>query len=861
MRKLLAVILFLILVSTSYAQEPHKVYLPIIMRLKEDIKNSWQIVKPISTVNSVLNPSAELTGNFAAVGSATITRVTTYQKYGLNSYRVQTTATNTGLSLTTGTLTNATHWMTARIRGRLPRELRFSIGPDSKKAILLEKIDDAWALYGALFGASESNGRTAASITQFGTGSGDFYVDGIQVEAQPDWTTYVDGTQEGCAWDGVDHASTSSRSGESSAGGIPQDLYQEYKFFVTKIVGAGASTQELNVDSYALLPGGEMNSLKVQSRQFTLIGKFITDTELELHDNRQELIKLLKTSTPDQPLRLRFNNARVEKEISVFYQGGLEGDLAAFYGSFESIEDNQWGETKEFVEKAAIQFLAPDPYWYEVGESAASLNNASSNDLYTEPDTIDTATFRLVAGRLRSTGQWDALGPPNVAGTYFAVNAIAEDATYVYIGGNFQNFDNIANADYIIRYNKQTGVYSALSTGMDGPVNTLAIGPNGILYAGGSFTSAGGVANTLRIASWDGVTWAALGTGANNVVRALVVGQNGLLFAGGSFTTIGGVAANRIASWDGIIWTALSTGMNQPVFALTIAVDGILYAGGSFTTVGGVATNYITSWNGSAFSSLGSGMNNTVTSLAANPSGILYAGGIFTSAGGNAAARVASWNGTAWLALGSGADDEVQALAIGQDAMLYAGGQFTTAGGINLADRVARWNGYSWAHLDLDLPGSPIVTAILASKYVDPVIKQKYNLFLGFDTTGTGYFGGKFTVTNSGNVPAFPLIIYFRSGGTFAIVETLKNERTGKELLFDYSLLSGETLGIDLTPTNKTIISSFFGPSLRAILANSDFGSWALLPGDNDVTTFVSVSGGPTLTAYLLWRDTYDSWD
>jgi len=864
MRKLLAVILFLILVGTSYAQEPHKVYLPIIMgRLKEDIKNSWQIVKPIATTNYVLNPSAETTGNFAAVGSATITRVATYQKYGLNSYRVQTFVTNTGLSLTTGTLTNATHWFTFRVRGRLPRELRLSIGPDSKKAIFIEKIDDAWDLYGALFGAAESNGRTSASITQFGTGSGDFYVDGIQVEPQPDWTTYVDGTQDGCAWDGADHASTSSRSGESSAGGIPQDLYQEYRFFVTKIVGAGASTQELNVDSYALLPGGEMNSLKVQPRQFTLIGKFITDTEMELHDNRQELIKLLLTSRFDQPLRLRNNSARVQKEIGVFYQGGLEGDLAAFYENLEPIEDNQWGEVKSYVEKAAIQFLAPDPYWYEVGESAASLDNASSNVLYTEPDTIDSATFRLVAGRLRSTGQWDALGPPNAAGTYFAVNAIAEDATYVYIGGNFLNFDNIANADYIVRYNKQTGVYSAMSTGMDGVVFALVVGPNGVLYAGGSFVTAGGVA-ALRVASWDGTTWADLGGGVNNTVRALAIGQDGLLFAGGSFTFVNGVAtaANRVASWNGVIWTALSTGTSGTVFALTIGtIDGLLYVGGSFVTAGGITVNNVASWNGSAFSALSSGTSAVVSSLASSPSGILYAGGTFTTASGGSALRVASWNGTVWLPLGSGANDEVQSLAVGQDTMLYAGGQFATAGGITLADRVARWNGYSWAHLDLDLPGLPIVTAILASKYVDPVIKQKYDLFLGFDTTGTGYFAGKFTVTNDGNVPAFPLIVYFRSGGTFAIVETLKNERTGKELLFDYRLLSTETLAIDLIPTNKTIISSFFGSRLDAILANSDFGSWQLLPGDNDVTTFVAVSGGPVLTAYMLWRDTYDSWD
>src|SRR3990170_1322414 len=195
------------------------------MRLQEEIKNSWQIVKPQETTNLVLNPSAETTGNFAAIGSATITQSTTYQKYGLYSYRVQTTTTNTGLSLTLSTLANSPHWMTARIRGPLPRELRFSIGPSSQKVVFIEKIDDDWALYGALFGQRESNGAVLARITQFGTGSNDFYVDGIQVEVS-ELSTYCDGTQEGCEWNGPEHASTSSRSEQSLAGGTPEDLYQ-----------------------------------------------------------------------------------------------------------------------------------------------------------------------------------------------------------------------------------------------------------------------------------------------------------------------------------------------------------------------------------------------------------------------------------------------------------------------------------------------------------------------------------------------------------------------------------------------------------------------------------------------------------
>lgn len=812
--------------------------------MRQEIKNNWQIVKPVSTTNYILNPSAETTGNFAAIGSATITRSATYQKYGLNSYRVQTTATGTGLSLTLSALTNSEHWMTARIRGQLPKELRFSIGNNTKKAVFLEKIDDYWDLYGVLFYARESNAAVLARITQFGAGSADFYVDGIQVEPLGDWTTYVDGTQDGCEWNGAEHASTSSRSGEYIGGGTPQDLYQEYKFFVTKIIGAGASTQTLNTDSYALLPGGELNSIKTESRQFTLIGKFITDTEMELHDARQDLIEVLKLATPSQPLKLRFNGSRVQKEISVFYQGGLEGDLAAFYDNLEPIEDNQWGEVSQYIEKASIQFQAPDPYWYEVGESATTL------------DTNDSATFRVVAAKLKSTNQWSALGPPSASGTYTAVYTLAEDATYLYIGGDFLNFDNIANADYIVRYNKQTGAYSAMGTGGNGVVEEVIVGPDGSVYAGGTFTLMGGVANTVCIARWDGSAWNALTTGVSGGgVFAFAFGPDGVLYVGGGFTLAGGVANTvRIAAWSGTAWSALSTGAASSVFALVVSSSNVLYAGGAFTTIGGVAANRVASWNGSAFSALSTGMNANVESLVLS-GGILYAGGAFTTAGGTATNYTASWNGVAWSALGTGTDNFVWTLAISQDSILYAGGIFTSAGGIAVADGIARWNGFSWAHLDVNLPSLATVYAILSSKYANR------NLYLGFDTTGTGNFAGKTTTTNEGSISVFPKIVYNRSGGTTAIIETLKNERTGKELLFNYSLLDGESLAIDLAPTNKSIVSSFFSLRLDAILPNSDFGTWQLLPSSNDVTSFVATTGSPTITTYMLWRETYDSWD
>ena len=119
-----------------------------------------------------------------------------------------------------------------------------------------------------------------------------------------------------------------------------------------------------------------------------------------------------------------------------------------------------------------------------------------------------------------------------------------------------------------------------------------------------------------HIAKWNGSAWSALGSGMewrrSALSHALAVsGTN--LYAGGEFTTAGGVTANHIAKWDGSAWSALGSGMNERwVYAL--AVSGTdLYAGGDFTTAGGVPANYIAKWDGSAWSALGSGMNGTAS--------------------------------------------------------------------------------------------------------------------------------------------------------------------------------------------------------------------------------------------------------
>ncbi len=287
----------------------------------------------------------------------------------------------------------------------------------------------------------------------------------------------------------------------------------------------------------------------------------------------------------------------------------------------------------------------------------------------------------------------------------------------LYAGGHFTTAGGVA-ANRIARWDGATSSWHPLGSGMAGGggghpscygpyVTTLAVGPDGLLYAGGCFTAAGGVAAN-HIARWDGSQWHPLGSGMSWYVEALALGPDGSLYAGGSFRTAGGVAASGIARWDGATssWHPLGSGLGGSypfVRALAFGADGSLYAGGLFTAADGVAANFIARWDGSQWHPLDSGMGGGgeypcrgpyVSALAVEPDGSLYAGGCFTTAGGVAANHIARWDGatSSWRPLGSGMDGRVSSLTIGPDDSLYTGGNFDTAGG-KPSSRIARWTG------------------------------------------------------------------------------------------------------------------------------------------------------------------------
>jgi hypothetical protein len=338
-----------------------------------------------------------------------------------------------------------------------------------------------------------------------------------------------------------------------------------------------------------------------------------------------------------------------------------------------------------------------DANWIAVGSGTGGAPNA----LAVSGDTLYAGGYFTTAGGTPATNiaqwngtGWSALGSgmagPGPAGTV-GVFALAASGGVLYAGGNFTSAGGIG-VNHIARWDGSTwSPLSKFDSGLTGgDVDSLAIS-DGTLYAGGSFTAAGARAAT-NIAQWDGTNWSPLGsglTGVGSAVFALAVSGD-TLYAGGRFTAAGGIPATNIAQWNGSNWSALGSGLNAQAAALAIS-GGTLYVGGYFTTAGGTAASNIAQWNGSNWSGLGSGMsgpnNVSVVYALAVSGGMLYAGGGFTNVSGTAANNIAQWNGSSWSALGSGMNAGVYALAA-SDGLLYAGGAFSMAG-TNAATRVA----------------------------------------------------------------------------------------------------------------------------------------------------------------------------
>ena len=420
---------------------------------------------------------------------------------------------------------------------------------------------------------------------------------------------------------------------------------------------------------------------------------------------------------------------------------------------------------------STVYSLHFDGDYLYVGGAFTDVNNNGS--LLTAADYI--ARWNGSWSSLASNGAGDgSLNDP--------VFSITDDNPYLYVGGSFMNVNNkgtpLLTADFVVRWDGTN--WSALGNNGagDGALNSsvFAVAMQGTtLYAGGSFTNAGGNAEADYITKWNGAAWVALGdNGAGNgafdsanSVRAIATDYSGNVYVGGLFTDVNNGATNmpdadNLVKWNGSAWSALGTDGVNPAFnamVTSISFNGLnnnLYVGGFFMQVNNkgtpiISAAHIVKWDGSNWQNygvnyLGNGAisGNTVWDIAWDGGGAIYVGGDFeTVYDGNTLLPSASyftyWDGSHWTetgntpnsSIGNQSSPYVYSLAImGTDVIV--GGNFYDVdnNGVKIwgADNIAKWDGTQWSTLGDGL-NSPVFAL-----YVDG-----NNLYAGGYFTDAGY--------------------------------------------------------------------------------------------------------------------------
>lgn len=691
--------------------------------------------------------------------------------------------------------------------------------------------------------------RTTTSGDPVNGTSDQFYIDGVQFEQKGYATTYCDGDQIGFlpgeaaySWATSPHASTSSRSATTRAGGRVYNL-QDLGYLITSIAGLGLP--QPSIISTPVMGGGTYyQRTAAQERAFSLTTIVSGVSELDLDRQRSVVTQYLSPwlRNQPQPMRLLYEAydacgvAPISKQCDIIchYAGGLEG-----------LRDNN------HQERAAPTFVMPEPWIARFASEAAALTDSAT--------VIDT---NYIAVR-SALGVWNDLNSGVTGGSVLSV-VVGLDGM-IYVGGLFTSAGGVANTDGIAKYDPSSGAWSAMGTGpTGGGVYTLAVGTAGNIYAGGTFTDMGGVANTRFIARWNISTglWTSIGTTAGgSAVYALALAPAGVLYAGGNFTTIGGTAAARIASLNiGTgAWSAMTTGAAGDVYAIAVSQDGSkVYIGGAFASAGGVAnTLRLALWTvaSAAWSALSTGADASVYALLSGSNGVLYLGGAFSTLGGLAMSGVGTWNGLNFTALGAGPGPtaSVRALAFDQAGTLHIGGVGFDIYGDNLfgasSESYVLWNGSAFVPADITIPAGAIVFSILPMR--------NGTLYIGFEDPGDSTAAGITTVAYPGTAPSYPtIVITGPTSGEAARVYQVINTTTGVAIYFDIALTISEVLTLDLDPRSASygLTSSQRGNIISAIMPGSNLRDFYLQPGDNVISVYVA---GSTMVTSIIYRVLY----
>ncbi len=349
---------------------------------------------------------------------------------------------------------------------------------------------------------------------------------------------------------------------------------------------------------------------------------------------------------------------------------------------------------------------------------------------------------------------WNTVGGGLPDGsTMTQVNAMASQGGLLYVGGAF---DPTIGGTQLLNIAGWDGTqWQALSSGLDGPVQTLGAwdgklviggsfynpvfrlgtwdgwnfeypgGVTGVGWYGGDYVNTvaasatklyvGGVLNLVapstygaNVFAFDGTSYTSLGEGNALYGNVRSFGKwNGSVYAGGSFGRSSNAGdLNGIARWTGSRWESVGGGVQASGW-YELRVNGIdsfgsdLLLTGQFDhTLSGSPLHNVARWNGSTWTSPGGGFASETYRSIVYQNEMWVAGG-YQELLNHGSGNLWKWSGTAWQAQGGGDFGLPFALAE-WNGKLIIGGVFASVGGVP-ANCVAMWNGSSWSALGAGL--------------------------------------------------------------------------------------------------------------------------------------------------------------
>lgn len=226
----------------------------------------------------------------------------------------------------------------------------------------------------------------------------------------------------------------------------------------------------------------------------------------------------------------------------------------------------------------------------------------------------------------------------------------------ILVGGSFARVLGQDRAN-LARFLSDGTLDAAFAPNPNGPVNAIALQPDGKILVGGAFSSLNGVAGSQRLArlNIDGSTDSTFltGTGLNGPVNAIAVTLDGDIFVGGQFTSFGPFAGyNRMVKLSpaGVLDRKFNAapGFDNEVNDIFLRSTGSLLVSGYFSSVGNEALRSPAAAVGrllqmntggavdATFNPAGSGANGPIIDTIALPNGDILVAGAFSTFNGTA---------------------------------------------------------------------------------------------------------------------------------------------------------------------------------------------------------------------------------